>query len=226
MRCTGLPATTVWLRHAPWTRPRTALATGGCCPISRPWRRTCRRWRRPARPAGCGAPPPLPPRAGALPALEAAGQTGGVCDAAALRDRAGTASDDATEAAGWPFFGQIVAHDITADRSPVGPDADVPALRNARSPKLDLELVYGDGPVGHPYLYDLRDPARLLLGRTAGTSRATRRASRSSVTRATTFTCSRTGCTLRCCTPTTAWSPGCVRTASPTTWCSTRRAVR
>src|SRR4051812_31057926 len=161
-----------------------------------------------------------------LPALEEAGQTGGACDAAALLAVAGAVSDDATEAAGWPFFGQIVAHDITADRSPVGPDADVATLRNARSPKLNLEMLYGDGPVGHPYLYDLRDPARLLLGRTAGTSRATRRASRSSVTRATTFTCSRTGCTLRCCTPTTAWSPGCVRTASPTTWCSTRRAVR
>jgi hypothetical protein len=99
-----------------------------------------------------------------LPALEIAGGSGGPCDAAAALARAGAASDDAHEAAGWPFFGQLVAHDITADRSPVGPHADVAALRNARSPKLDLELVYGDGPVGHPYLYDLHDPARLLLG--------------------------------------------------------------
>jgi hypothetical protein len=100
-----------------------------------------------------------------LPALEKAGQTGGACDAAALLAVAGAVSDDATEAAGWPFFGQIVDHDITADRSAVGPDADVATLRNARSPKLNLEMLYGDGPVGHPYLYDLRDPARLLLGR-------------------------------------------------------------
>jgi hypothetical protein len=27
-------------------------------------------------------------------------------------------------------------------------------LRNARSPKLDLEVLYGDGPVGDPYLYE------------------------------------------------------------------------
>jgi len=99
-----------------------------------------------------------------LPALETAGLTGGVCDAAALLGRAGAGSDDAAEAAGWPFFGQVVAHDTTADRSPVGPDADVAALRNARSPKLNLEMLYGDGPVGHPYLYDVDDPARLLPG--------------------------------------------------------------
>jgi hypothetical protein len=108
--------------------------------------------------------PSLPALPEDLPALESAGETGGVCDAAALLARAGAAGDDATEAAGWPFFGQIVAHDTTADRSPVGPQADVGTLRNARSPKLNLEIVYGDGPIGHPYLYDRDDPARLLLG--------------------------------------------------------------
>ncbi|HEV3061360.1 MAG TPA: hypothetical protein VGY48_24140, partial [Vicinamibacterales bacterium] len=42
------------------------------------------------------------------------GRAGGLCDC-------GDAEDDeaslGTEAAGWPFFGQFVAHDITADRS-------------------------------------------------------------------------------------------------------------
>jgi hypothetical protein len=38
------------------------------------------------------------------------------------------------------------------------------ALRNARRPALDLECLYGDGPVGHPFLYQRDDPAKLLLG--------------------------------------------------------------
>src|SRR5881398_313081 len=38
--------------------------------------------------------------------------------------------DDATVAAGWPFFGQFVAHDITADRSPLRSHAEEGALRN------------------------------------------------------------------------------------------------
>jgi hypothetical protein len=62
--------------------------------------------------------PHLAPLPADLPALETAGETGGVCDAAVLLARAGAASDDAGEAAGWPFFGQFVARDITADRSP------------------------------------------------------------------------------------------------------------
>jgi hypothetical protein len=37
-------------------------------------------------------------------------------------------------------------------------------LRNARSPQLDLECLYGDGPIGHPFLYQRDDPAKFLLG--------------------------------------------------------------
>jgi len=96
--------------------------------------------------------------------LEAAGKPGGVCDATAALDVLGDGHDDAADAAGWPFFGQLIAHDITADRSPVGPEADITSLRNARAPKLNLEMVYGDGPVGAPYLYDVGDPAKLLIG--------------------------------------------------------------
>jgi hypothetical protein len=108
--------------------------------------------------------PDLPPLTGDVPALEAAGDAGGLCDAAAAAEvRAGRGSD-AAGAAGWPLFGQLIAHDITADRSAVGPHADVAALRNARAPKLNLEMIYSDGPVGAPYLYDAGDPARLLTG--------------------------------------------------------------
>lgn len=106
-----------------------------------------------------------------LPALDVeeavllrAGDRGGMCDAAAALGAAGAGADDARGAAGWPFYGQLVAHDITADRSPLTAHADVAALRNARSPKLNLEMVHSAGPVGSPYLYDTRDPAKLLTG--------------------------------------------------------------
>ena len=42
------------------------------------------------------------------------------------------------------------------------------ALRNARTPKLNLEILYADGPVGTPYLFDVADPARFLLGPDGG----------------------------------------------------------
>jgi Animal haem peroxidase len=71
---------------------------------------------------------------------------------------------DGVVAAVWPFFGQFIAHDITADRSPLGHRADPAAVRNFRTPKANLEGVYGAGPVGSPYLYVKDDPARLLLG--------------------------------------------------------------
>jgi hypothetical protein len=96
--------------------------------------------------------------------LTRAGSDGGICDAAAVLDRLAPRGDDATEAAGWPFFGQLVAHDITADRSPIAGGSSPETLRNARAPKLNLEMIYSDGPVGSPYLFDTSDPATFLLG--------------------------------------------------------------
>jgi len=72
--------------------------------------------------------------------------------------------DDATGAAGWPFFGQFIAHDVTADRSALVDRADVEALKNVRRQKLNLEFLYGSGPTGDPYLYDINDYAKLLIG--------------------------------------------------------------
>ncbi|MBV9180078.1 MAG: peroxidase [Acidobacteria bacterium] len=66
--------------------------------------------------------------------------------------------------AGWPFFGQFIAHDITHDRSPLQETEEVATLKNFRQPRLDLECIYGAGPVGQPYLYDLHDPDKLLIG--------------------------------------------------------------
>ncbi len=108
--------------------------------------------------------PDLPPLRIDSDQLVRAGEAGGICDASAALASLARDGDDGREAAGWPFFGQLIAHDITADRSPVGAETDIAALRNARSPKLNLEMVYGDGPIGMPYLHDLDDPSKLLIG--------------------------------------------------------------
>ncbi len=93
-------------------------------------------------------------------ALHALGRPGGPCDVGVDF----TDDEDSSASAVWPFFGQFVAHDITADRSPLGHRADPAQVRNFRTPKANLEGLYGAGPVGSPYLYDTEDPAKLLLG--------------------------------------------------------------
>ena len=90
-------------------------------------------------------------------ALRALGRPGGLCDGGA------SAKGEAGVAAVWPFFGQFLAHDITADRSPLVDRAERADLRNARTARADLEGLYGAGPVGMPYLYRRDDPAKLLL---------------------------------------------------------------
>ena len=93
--------------------------------------------------------------------LRTIGQAGGLCDCG---DSADTPDSLGTVAAGWPIFGQFVAHDITADRSPLGSHVDARTLRNARAPQLNLECLYGDGPVGQPFLYRRDDSVKFLLG--------------------------------------------------------------
>jgi hypothetical protein len=97
-----------------------------------------------------------------LPALRAdeqllhrIGAAGGFCDG-------GDCEHDARVAAGWPFFGQYVAHDLTADRSPLRAHEALEALRNMRTPRANLEALYGGGPQGSPYMYARADPAKLL----------------------------------------------------------------
>ncbi len=92
------------------------------------------------------------------------GKIGAPMDAPIQPDEAGTASDNPRVPAGWPLFGQFVAHDITADRSLLQHHASSGELINFRTPQLDLESVYAAGPGGSPYLYDLDDPDKFLLG--------------------------------------------------------------
>jgi hypothetical protein len=93
--------------------------------------------------------------------LHALGRAGGICDCGDIEDSPDSLGDIA---AGWPIFGQLVAHDITADRSILRSHTNTTELRNARSPELNLECLYGDGPTGHPFLYQRDHPAKFLLG--------------------------------------------------------------
>jgi Animal haem peroxidase len=103
--------------------------------------------------------PELPALAGEAEALLALGTAGGICDG-------GESCTDAIEtAAGWPVFGQFIAHDITADRSALTSHAEDSDPVNFRSPRADLECLYGADQAGSPFLYRRDDPAQLLLGR-------------------------------------------------------------
>ena len=97
--------------------------------------------------------------------LHALGRAGGVCDRGNIDDSPESLGETA---AGWPIFGQFVAHDITADRSILRSHTNSAELHNARSPQLNLECLYGDGPSGHPFLFQRDDSAKFLLGLDGG----------------------------------------------------------
>jgi hypothetical protein len=92
--------------------------------------------------------------------LYALGRAGGLCDCGSGEDEPESLG---SEAAGWPFFGQFIAHDVTADRSALQAHVDPTRLKNARSPKINLECLYGDGPIGHPFLFQRADGAKLIV---------------------------------------------------------------
>lgn len=66
--------------------------------------------------------------------------------------------------AGYTYFGQFVDHDITFDPvSSLARQDDPNALVDFRTPKFDLDSVYGRGPSDQPYLYDA-DGLHLTMG--------------------------------------------------------------
>lgn len=79
---------------------------------------------------------------------------------------------------GFTYLGQFVDHDITLDLTSISEKQEDPhATTNFRTPRLDLDNVYGLGPDGSPQLY-ARDPAnitqpgpKLLIGKTITTPR-------------------------------------------------------
>ena len=69
-------------------------------------------------------------------------------------------------AAGYTYLGQFIDHDITFDpASSLQKINDPDALVDFRTPRFDLDNLYGRGPDDQPYLYD-SDGKKFLLGRT------------------------------------------------------------
>ena len=92
------------------------------------------------------------------------GREGSLMDVDAAYDNRQESTDNPRIAAGFPIFGQFIAHDITADRSLLLHHARLEELRNFRAPRLDLECLYGAGPSGDPHLYDMEDFDKFLIG--------------------------------------------------------------
>jgi hypothetical protein len=67
--------------------------------------------------------------------------------------------------AGYTYFGQFIDHDITFDPTPLQMRRNDPSgIHNFRTPRLDLDSVYGRGPDDQPYLYDQSDKGKMLIG--------------------------------------------------------------
>jgi hypothetical protein len=71
--------------------------------------------------------------------------------------------------AGYTYFGQFIDHDLTFDTtSSLNPADSKDGKRqpsNLRTPRFDLDALYGDGPDSQPFMYKLddNDGASLLL---------------------------------------------------------------
>lgn len=70
--------------------------------------------------------------------------------------------------AGYTYLGQFIDHDLTFDpQSSLTRANDPDALTNFRSPRFDLDSLYGRGPADDPFLYDDQSAPdhRFLVGR-------------------------------------------------------------
>lgn len=76
-----------------------------------------------------------------------------------------TPAGDSTTPAGFTFLGQFIDHDITLDTtSSLDRQSDPAAVRNMRTPTLELDSVYRGGPEADPYLHDRNREGRFLTG--------------------------------------------------------------
>lgn len=86
----------------------------------------------------------------------------------------GTAEPDdenRTIPAGYTYLAQFVDHDITFDpASSLQQENDPDALEDFRTPRLDLDCLYGRGPDDQPYLYAHPERRQFILGPDRGVS--------------------------------------------------------
>jgi hypothetical protein len=72
-----------------------------------------------------------------------------------LDERAMGSVADSQTPSGFVFVGQFIDHDITLDPlSSLSRQVDPDAIRNFRTPRLDLDSVYGSGPEVSRHLYE------------------------------------------------------------------------
>lgn len=81
--------------------------------------------------------------------------------------------ENPTIPAGYTYFGQFIDHDLTFDpNSSLQKQNDPDATEDFRTPRFDLDSLYGRGPDDQPYLYKDRridgGGTRFLLGRETG----------------------------------------------------------
>lgn len=100
--------------------------------------------------------------------LRTLGGTGGEADAPMMESPDDPVGDAETPA-GYGIFGQFVDHDVTFDpTSDIDRRNDPAALRNFRTPALDLDSMYRTNAEAAPYLYDHEtDERKLLTGEAA-----------------------------------------------------------
>jgi hypothetical protein len=68
---------------------------------------------------------------------------------------------------GFTFVGQFVDHDITFDHTPLSEQqSDPDATTNFRTPRYDLDAIYGQGPNTNPQFYDPADRDKFLIVKT------------------------------------------------------------
>ena len=87
--------------------------------------------------------------------------------AQAMRDEAGASGGNPAIPSGYTYLGQFIDHDLTFDAASAQQRILDPSGRlNFRSPRFDLDSVYGSGPVDEPFQYDRNSPGgiKLLIG--------------------------------------------------------------
>lgn len=73
--------------------------------------------------------------------------------------------DNKKISSGFTYFGQFIDHDLTFDpNSILQKENDPDALKNFRTPRFDLDSVYGTGPDDSPFLYDATTK-KFLIGK-------------------------------------------------------------